>query len=184
MLGWSISARACRSASNRATTWRVSMPALMILRATLRLHGLSLLGHPDLAHAPLADPFQQLVGADEGAGALGRAHKLLPVSVLGLRQLIDDPGGRGNEPGAGPRPAGAARHRPHRPDRGRLAIARASGPRSHSGRSPWSRGMSTLMVASLRSGSKELCEIQGPRNPKKIRDHASGGQCPFTEAEH
>ena len=38
------------------------------LEGNLALHGLALLGHPDLAHAPFADPFQQLVGADEGAG--------------------------------------------------------------------------------------------------------------------
>src|SRR2546426_3538062 len=36
MFGWSMRARACRSASKRATTSRVSMPTLMILRATLR----------------------------------------------------------------------------------------------------------------------------------------------------
>ena len=33
--------------------------------------GLELLGHVDDAHAALADLFEQLVGADEGAGALG-----------------------------------------------------------------------------------------------------------------
>ena len=41
------------------------------LEGDLALHGLALLGHPDLAHAPFADPFQELVGADDGAGALG-----------------------------------------------------------------------------------------------------------------
>ena len=39
MFGWSISASACRSASNRAMTSRVSMPGLMILSATLRCTG-------------------------------------------------------------------------------------------------------------------------------------------------
>src|SRR5215470_15151516 len=39
MLTWSIRARACRSASKRATTWRLSMPGLMTLRATLRWTG-------------------------------------------------------------------------------------------------------------------------------------------------
>jgi serine/threonine protein kinase len=39
ILTWSIIARACRSASNRAMTWRLSMPGLMTLRATLRLTG-------------------------------------------------------------------------------------------------------------------------------------------------
>ena len=36
MLGWSITASACRSASNRASTDFESMPALMTFRATLR----------------------------------------------------------------------------------------------------------------------------------------------------
>ena len=39
MLGWSIRARACRSASKRAMTWRLSMPGLMTFRATLRRTG-------------------------------------------------------------------------------------------------------------------------------------------------
>ena len=39
MLGWSIRASACRSASNRASTWRLSNPALMSFRATSRLTG-------------------------------------------------------------------------------------------------------------------------------------------------
>ena len=72
MLGWSIRARACRSASNRASTWRLSMPALMILSATMRRTGCGLLGHVDRAHAPFADRLQQLVGADDRAGQLGR----------------------------------------------------------------------------------------------------------------
>ena len=41
MLGWSIMARACRSASKRATTWSLSMPGLMILSATCRRMGSS-----------------------------------------------------------------------------------------------------------------------------------------------
>ena len=36
MFGWSIRASACRSASNRATTCRLSIPALMTFRATRR----------------------------------------------------------------------------------------------------------------------------------------------------
>ena len=39
MLGWSIIASAWRSASKRAITWRVSIPGLMIFRATLRRTG-------------------------------------------------------------------------------------------------------------------------------------------------
>ncbi len=39
MFWWSIIARAWRSASKRAMTWRLSMPGLMILSATLRRTG-------------------------------------------------------------------------------------------------------------------------------------------------
>src|SRR5438067_726445 len=41
MLGWSMSASACRSASNRAMTLFVSMPGLMIFNATRRRIGSS-----------------------------------------------------------------------------------------------------------------------------------------------
>ena len=43
----------------------------MIFERHLALHGFALLGHPDLAHAPFADPLQELVGADESAGGFG-----------------------------------------------------------------------------------------------------------------
>ena len=39
MLTWSIMASACRSASKRAMTWRLSIPGLMTLSATLRRTG-------------------------------------------------------------------------------------------------------------------------------------------------
>ena len=68
MFGWSIRARACRSASKRAMTCRVSMPGLMILRRHLAADGLLLLGHEDHAEAAFADLLQQLVRADQGAG--------------------------------------------------------------------------------------------------------------------
>ena len=55
MFGWSIRASACRSASNRASTARESMPTLISFSATCRLHRLGLLGQVDRAHAPLAD---------------------------------------------------------------------------------------------------------------------------------
>ena len=64
MFGWSIRARACRSASKRAITCRVSMPGLRTFRATLRRTGCVLLGHEDDAEAALADLLQQLVRAD------------------------------------------------------------------------------------------------------------------------
>ncbi len=76
MLGWSIRARAWRSAPNRASTWRLSMPALMSLSATVRRTGCGLLGHVDRAHAPLADRLEELVRADDRARAftIGLIH--------------------------------------------------------------------------------------------------------------
>ena len=71
MFGWSIMARACSSAWKRAMTCRVSIPGLMIFKATRRSTGSALLGHVDHAHAALADFLEQLVGADDGAGLLG-----------------------------------------------------------------------------------------------------------------
>ena len=65
MLGWSIIARACRSASKRARTALESMPALMTFTATSALDRLGLLGHEDRAHAAFADLFQQLVAAGD-----------------------------------------------------------------------------------------------------------------------
>ena len=73
MLTWSIIARACRSASKRAMTWRLSMPGLMTLRATLRCTGCGLLGHVDGAHAAFADLLQQLVRADAACRGVPRA---------------------------------------------------------------------------------------------------------------
>ena len=70
MLGWSIMARACRSASKRAMTCLVSIPSLMIFRATLRVTGSLLLGHVDHAEAAFADLLEELVAADDRAGAL------------------------------------------------------------------------------------------------------------------
>ena len=63
MFGWSISASACRSASKRAMTCAVSMPALMTLSATCRRTGSRLLGEPDLAHPAFADALEEAVGA-------------------------------------------------------------------------------------------------------------------------
>ena len=100
MLTWSIIASACRSASKRAMTCRLSMPGLMILRATVRCDRLGLLGHIDHAHAAFADLLEQLVGADLRAGALGErlvggsvvppaAAQELAGLVVGRQQLLD-----------------------------------------------------------------------------------------------
>ena len=75
MLGWSIIARAWRSASKRATTCLVSIPGLMTFRATLRRTGCDLLGDVDDAHAAFADLLPQLVGADDVTRALGEARR-------------------------------------------------------------------------------------------------------------
>ena len=47
------------------------MPGLITFRATLRRTGCGLLGHEDDAEAALADLLQQLVRADDRAGAFG-----------------------------------------------------------------------------------------------------------------
>ena len=56
MFGWSMRASACRSASKRAITCLVSIPSLMILKATGGCTG-SLLRHLDRLPAPFADSF-------------------------------------------------------------------------------------------------------------------------------
>ena len=71
MLGWSIRARACRSASNRATTSLRVHPRLDDLQGDFAADGFSLLGHVDHAHAAFADLLQELIAADHRAGALG-----------------------------------------------------------------------------------------------------------------
>ena len=88
MFGWSIIARACRSASKRAITSRVSMPGLMIFRATLRRTGSRLLGHVDHAHPAFADLLQELVRPDDRARPFGdRLARWLPRdrSIVGRR---------------------------------------------------------------------------------------------------
>ena len=56
----------------------------MIFSATLRRTGRCLLGHVDDAHAPLADLFQQLVRADDRAGALGERRQVVGRGGAGL----------------------------------------------------------------------------------------------------
>ena len=72
MLGWSIIASACRSASKRATTWRVSIPSLMIFSARLPPDRLLLLGQVDAAEPAFADQLQQRVLPDLLARGFGR----------------------------------------------------------------------------------------------------------------
>ena len=102
MLGWSISASACRSASKRAITSRRVHAGLDDFQGHLAADGLLLLGHEDEAHAAFADLLQQLVGADDRAGPLGeaapvdgleqylgRAIEERPVLFVGREQPID-----------------------------------------------------------------------------------------------
>jgi hypothetical protein len=60
MFGWSISASACRSASKRAITWRVSMPGLMIFQRDPPADRRAALAMKTDAHAPFADLLKQL----------------------------------------------------------------------------------------------------------------------------
>jgi hypothetical protein len=68
-----MSARACRSASNRATT------CLQDLERDLPPHGLDLLRHVDHAEPTLADLLEELVAVDRGARALGYRRLGEPV---------------------------------------------------------------------------------------------------------
>ena len=62
--GWSISASAWRSASNRATTRADVHPGLDDLDRDLAVDGLDLFGQPDLAHASLAQALEETIGAE------------------------------------------------------------------------------------------------------------------------
>ena len=70
MLGWSIIARAWRSAAKRAMTCALSMPGLISLERNASSDGLVLLGEEDDAHAALAEGLEDLVGPDAVAGLL------------------------------------------------------------------------------------------------------------------
>ena len=74
MLGWSIIARAWRSASKRAMTWRGVHARLDDLERDLAADRLLLLGHVDDAHAPFADLAERRYGPirEPGPSAIGR----------------------------------------------------------------------------------------------------------------
>ena len=71
MFGWSIMRQRLPLGLEAGDDLALSMPGLMILSATLAPDRLGLLGHVDDAHAPLADLLEQLVRADDRAGAFG-----------------------------------------------------------------------------------------------------------------
>ena len=78
MFGWSISASACRSASNRAIDLLGVHAQLDDLERHPAAHRLLLLGHIDHAATAFADLLQQLVAANAVAGLFrqgsGKAH--------------------------------------------------------------------------------------------------------------
>ena len=96
MLGWSISARACRSASKRAIDLAGVHARLDDLQRHLAADRLLLLGHEDDAEAAFADLLQELVGADQGANPLVR-------QLVGGHQdqdlgRVEQPPGRSSSP--------------------------------------------------------------------------------------
>ena len=180
MLGWSIRARAWRSASKRAITCLVSMPGLMIFRATLRRTGCGLLGHEDDAHAAFADLLQQLVGADDRAGALGEAahRRSRPVRRRCRRELdAGVPASRWAAQQA-PRPGRAGRRRRRRPGPGRPATASGGvAARRPPGRSSspawvvrsWSPASIPLLTGTVRESARETSSSR-----KNFRDLRRG----------
>ncbi len=66
--GGSIIANAWRSASNRATTSRVSIPSLITLSATRRRTGFSCSAMKTTPKPPSPDFFEQLVATNQAAG--------------------------------------------------------------------------------------------------------------------
>ena len=71
MFGWSISASAWRSASNRAMTLFGVHAQLDDLERDAAANRLLLFGHIDHAAAAFADLLEQLVAADAVAGLFG-----------------------------------------------------------------------------------------------------------------
>ena len=175
MFGWSIRARACRSASNRARTCRESMPGLDDLDGHRPLDRLGLLGHPDGAHAAFADLFEQLVGPDNRAGGLRgcrvgggrglfacRRPGTLPASRWACRR--------------GPL-GGATRGRRHRPDPGRLPSPPADGvPRRRERVPAFSRNQRSRRAAPLGLPYLPVRKARcgNPRKSDRIRNPRPG----------
>ena len=87
MFGWSIIARAWRSASKRAIDLPGVHARLDDLQGDPTADGLGLLGDEDDAHAPFADLLQQLVGADDRAGCL---CLVVDGDIHGDRRLVEE----------------------------------------------------------------------------------------------
>ena len=101
MLGWSIRASACRSASNRASHLAGVHARLDDFERDPASDGSVLLGDEDEAQAALADPLHQLVGADHhpffaGAGFIETGRRIAGRSLqevadfeVGANQAVD-----------------------------------------------------------------------------------------------
>ena len=118
MFGWSISASACRSASKRAITSLRVHARLDDLERDLAADRLLLLGHVDDAEAAFADLLQQLVGADDRAGAFGDGANEIGGSWIDGRSL-EETAGLLMRASAAPRPPPATDHRFRTPRRER-----------------------------------------------------------------
>ena len=133
MLGWSIMARACRSASKRAMTCFGVHARLDDLQGHLAADGLGLLGHVDDAHAPLADLLQQLVGADRRARAARSARAGPTVAASSSRATVEEARRPARGRRAAPRPGAAGAASPpqawSRIGRPLLGDRRSPGPR-------------------------------------------------------
>ncbi len=87
MFGWSIRASACRSASKRATTWRLSMPGLMTFSATRRRTGSRCSARKTtpmppspisatMVYGPIVEPGPSATPSRGGRGAAGNSRNV------------------------------------------------------------------------------------------------------------
>ena len=179
MFGWSISASACRSASKRAITCRVSMPGLMTFSATLRRTGCccSAMNTTPKPPSPIcSSSLYRPMTEPTRAGATGVALSARPSSsgggVRGSRRR-----GRGRP--AAPRPAAAGRRRRRR--RGRGMPGRPAGRRSVQGSAKSvSFAARVPRWSSARTVRQRDCALpltDGPRSSNGSRHRARRHSC-------
>ena len=172
MLGWSIRARACRSASNRATTCAGVHPRLDDLQGHPAADRVRLLGHEHHAEPALADLLHQLVRADHRAGAVRRPAASRPAVAAGS-WARRTPGTTRRAGGgrASPRPPRGGRRPRRTPGRGTPGGRPAGRSRGRRGRSP-SPGRSGCSRRRLRRPLRVVtrqCEKAGGEPAKKCR---------------
>ena len=112
-----------RSDSNRARTFRESIPGLISFRATMRRIGRSLLGQVNGAHPPLANLLAELVAIRNDR--IDRGRRLLSLGRSRSGAVVDVPSRTGRSVGLGPRP----RHRLGIGDKGPIQGEWAAGHR-------------------------------------------------------